>query len=168
MNWDNGGDGGGGGLRPMEAVKALRARGVDKAEALLELATPEEILRACQKFDRREGVGPGALYNWIRNGEFDDPAPAAAKTKSAIMRERFDEYARRYPEGAVAEAHATLIMRRWPDEVDDGVCAGDMIVVSASYPVLEMECDACGFVAALTPRALHVLTRPPTLLDDDA
>lgn len=144
----------GNGTTPMEAVKALRARGVDTAEDLLEHATPEQILTACHRWDGRQGVGPGLLVSWIRAGQFEEPAPAGAPSKGEQRRARFDEYAARFPEGAVAEPHARLQARRWPE---DDPCPGSMIVVDAIYPLLTMECDQCGFTAALSTRHLHVL-----------
>jgi hypothetical protein len=149
---------------PADAVRALRARGVDTADELLAYGTPPQILSACERWDRRQGVGPGLLARWIRDGTFEEPDPEPPKRgKAAQLRERFDEYVRRFPVGAVAESHADLVRRRWPDDWerakqrDEEVCPGDMIVVAASYPVLEMECDECGFSAGLTPRHLHVL-----------
>ena len=57
----------------MQAVAALRARGVNTAEAMLEHATPEQILLACHRWDSQQGVGPGLLANWIRTGQFLEP-----------------------------------------------------------------------------------------------
>jgi hypothetical protein len=149
-------------VRSIEAVRALRARGIDNADELLAYGTPEQILAACRRWDGRQGVGAGLLARWVRDGQFDEPPPAA-KSKAAQLRERFAEYARRFPEGAVVEPHRRLLERRWAEDVEravelgDEVCDGAMVVIAASYPVLEMECDACGFTAAVGPRHLHVL-----------
>lgn len=153
-----------------DAVRALAARGVDTAADLLECATPDEILAACRRWDGRKGVGPGLLAKWIRSGDFTDPAPQPAVSKGAQLRARFDEYARRYPVGAITESHRDLIARRWPDDLEQlkqagaEPCAGSMVVFAADYPVLEIECDVCGFVVGMPPRALPVL--PGGLLDE--
>ena len=106
------------------------------------------------------------------NGQFEPPADPDApttKTRAAQLRDRFAEYAARFPEGSTVETHHALLERRWPDDVaravENGhpICDGSMVVTSATYPVLAMECDACGFEAGVTPRQLHVLpaaTRP--------
>jgi hypothetical protein len=154
---------------PVDAVKALRARGVNNAEGMLEHATPAQILAACRRWDAEQGVTAGLLVHWIRAGEFEAPSPPTARSKAAQLRERFGEYARRFPEGAVVEPHRRLLERRWPDDVEravelgDDLCDGDLVVVSASYPVLEMECSACGFAAGIGPRHLHVLPSQSTL-----
>ena len=154
-----------------DALRALRARGVNTAEEVLELASPEQILTACRRWDTETDVSPGLLVHWIRNGQFETPPAAGttAKSKGAVLRERFAEYAARFPEGSTVETHHALLERRWPDDVaravENGhpICDGSMVVTSATYPVLAMECDACGFEAGVTPRQLHVLpaaTRP--------
>jgi hypothetical protein len=138
--------------RSIEAVRALRDRGIDNAEELLEYGTPEEILRVCRRWDSRKGVGPGLLARWIRSREFDEPEPASGKADQ--LRARMAEYARRFPVGSVAETHRVLSARRWPD---DDPCSGEMVVVEADASVLALECDACGFGVAYTPRCVHVL-----------
>jgi hypothetical protein len=149
--------------RPMEAVRALRARGVDTAEALLQAATPEQILAACRRWDGRQGVGPGLLARWIRDGQYDEPPSTPPQTKLERLRDRFDAYALRYPVDSIAEPHRRMIERRWPGditratELSHDLCDGDMVVVDATYPVLELECDECGFTAGLVARSLHVL-----------
>jgi hypothetical protein len=142
------------GLRPVEAVKALRARGVNNPEDMLEHATPEQILAACHRWDGQRGVNPGLLVHWIRAGEFGEPAATPPPSKGEQMRARFDEYAARFPEGAVAEPHARLQARRWPE---DDPCPGDLIVIETTYPLISTECDRCDFVAAYPLRSLHVL-----------
>ena len=144
-------------LRPAAAVRLLRERGVDQAEAMLALATPEEIMMVCARADARGGrVGPGLIVQWIRAGEFEDPKPPPPK-KGAILRARFDAYAARYAVGETTEPHAALIARRWPDDLERNPCAGDLIVWDATYPNIAVECDACGFEAAYSLRSLHVL-----------
>jgi hypothetical protein len=146
----------------LEAIDALRARGVDTAAALLEHGTPEQILTACRRWDRRTGVGPGLLAQWIRNGEFEDPeAPPPAPGKGAALRALFDDVARRFPIGSVVETHAELIERRWPQDLERAretgqpLCAGWMVVTEASWPALEVECEACNFDAGYPARALR-------------
>jgi hypothetical protein len=143
---------------PIEAVRALRDRGIDNAEELLAYGTPAEILAACRRWDGRQGVGPGLLARWIRDGRFDDE-PAAAQSKAEMLRARFDEYARQYPVGSTAEPHATLQARCNHDE---DPCPGSLRVVAISYPHLTLECDACDYSAALTPRSLRALPLAPT------
>ena len=70
------------------------------------------------------------------------------------MRARFDEYAARFPEGAVAEPHARLQARQYRD---DTPCAGSLIVIETTYPLISVECDACDYTAAYPARSLHVL-----------
>lgn len=148
---------------PADAVQALRSRGVDNGEDLLAYGTPDQIFAACHRWDSRQGVGPGLLARWIRDGAYDEPAPTPARSKAAQGRARFDEYARRFPPGAIVETHAQLLARRWPEDLGrardlrQGVCAGSIVVAGASYPVLELECDACGFFSGLPVRSLHVL-----------
>ena len=95
------------GSASIDAVKALRARGIGNAEDLLEYGTPDQILGACHRWDQRKNVGPGVLAAMIRNGEFVDEQPArpAAPTSASRLRARFDEYVARFPEGSVAEPH---------------------------------------------------------------
>lgn len=138
----------------IEAVTALRARGVDTAEDLLEHATPAQILAACHRWDGRQGVGPGLLVRWIRQGQFAEPEPAGAPSKGELMRARFDVYADRYPEGATTEMHAELQARRYPE---DDPCPGDLIVIETTYPLITVECDECGYEAAYPAHSLHVL-----------
>jgi hypothetical protein len=132
-------------------VRALKARGVNDPEDLLECGTPDQILAACHRWDRQHNVRPALLVFWIRNGQFADPAPAAGPSRSAILRARFDDYAARFPAGATVEPHAQLQARRWPD---DPPCPGRMIVYESIYPNITVECDRCGFVAAYPVRAL--------------
>jgi hypothetical protein len=155
--------------RPIEAVHALRARGVDQAEAMLAEASPDEILAACHRWDSRSHVGPGLLVRWIREHEYEDPPEATPPSKAQQLRDRFEDYARRFPTGTAAESHRDLIARRWPAELEYGlICEGDLIVIEATYPLLTMECDRCGFVAALPIRALHILGAPLRLAEPPA
>lgn len=140
---------------PVDAVHALRDRGVDQPEQLLEHATPMQILAACHRWDQRQGVRPGLLVKWIRAGQFEDEPSPPAQGRAAVLRARFDEYASRFPVDATVEPHRSLTARQWPgDELD---CAGSMVVTEAIYPLLALECDRCGFEAAIPVRHLHVL-----------
>jgi hypothetical protein len=151
---------------PADALRALTARGVNGAHDLLELGTPEEILAACHRWDSEKNVRPGLLVRWIRDGKFEGEEEAPAPSKGQQLRARFEEYAARFPEGTAVETHAQLIERRWPDEFAlGGACIGDMVVIEATYPLLSMECDACGFVAALPVKALHILGAPLRLAE---
>jgi hypothetical protein len=139
---------------PVEAVQALRARGIDNAENLLEHGTPDQIIAVCRRWDGRQGVGGGLLVKWIRNGEFDEPEPEPTLTPAEQLRARFDEYATRFPVGTVIERHHVLQARRWPN---DDPCPGSMTVVDTTYPTFVIECDRCGFPAGVPPRHLHLL-----------
>lgn len=142
-----------------DALHALQERGVATASDLLDYGTPDQIIAACRRFDTEPGAKtPGLLAHWIRNREFDTRPAAPQISKGAQLRERFNDYAARYPEGATTEPHARLQARRWPD---DTPCTGDMIVTETIYPVLAAECDVCGFEAGYPVKSLHVLG-PPT------
>jgi hypothetical protein len=136
---------------PIEAVHALRARGIDNAEELLQYGTPAQILTACRRWDGRRGVGPGLLAGWVRTGQFAEPEPQPKQSRDAILRARFDDYAHRFPAGSTVEPHAQLQARRWPD---DEPCPGRMVVYESLYPNITVECDRCGFVAAYPVRSL--------------
>ena len=141
---------------PIDAVRALRTRGVNDPDDLLECGSPAEILAACHRWDRQQNVKPGLLVHWIRNGQFHDPGVVHA-SKTAVHQARFDEYAQRFPVGSVAEPHDRLQQRRWPE---DERCPGRMIVVDHAGLSIVAECDACQFEAAYPVRALHVLGGP--------
>jgi hypothetical protein len=140
----------------VQAVAALRARGVNTAEGLLEYATPDQILIACHRWDGQQGVGPGLLARWIRDGQFLEPEPAEPPGPGLQLRTRFDQYAARYPVGTVIEPHQTMIDRRWRN---DPPCDGRIVVVDTTWPALILECDKCGFNATIPPRQLSLLDR---------
>jgi hypothetical protein len=141
---------------PMDAVHALRDRGVDNPEDLLAFGTPAQILAACRVYDGRPGARPGLLVSWIRSQRFPEPAtPAPTVRKVEELRARFAAYARRFPIGQDAISHRALDDRLRPENADD--CAGDMVVVDDGYPVLVLECDACGFENGIPVRGLHIL-----------
>jgi hypothetical protein len=163
---------GNGNPSPAEALDALRARGVRQAADQLDRATPAEILTACHRWDReqdqarqrgKDGPGSGVIVHWIRSGQFTEPESASAVSKAAQLRARLAEAARQFPPGTVVESHRDMLARRWPEdlnravELDQTICDGQIVVATAIYPVLELECDACGFAAGLPPRSLHVL-----------
>jgi hypothetical protein len=145
--------------RIRDAVSALRARGIDNAEELLAFGTPEEILAACRRWDARPAVGPGLLARWIRDQDFSEPEPTPAPSKTAGLRTLFADIARRYPVGTVLETHAELIERRWPQDADraeeagEPLCPGWMVVIAATWPLLESECDACRFLVGIPAAA---------------
>lgn len=76
-----------------------------------------------------------------------------------------DEVIKRYPVGAAVEWHATIIRRRYPEDVREAIatgedlCDGEMIVTANAFPILAMECDRCGWEAAHTPSSLHTIER---------
>lgn len=144
------------GDRTLEAVRALRDRGIDGAEDLLEYGTPEQILAVCRRWDSREGVGRGLLVSWIREGKFE-PEPETKRDQDEIFRARFDETLARLPVDSAIEAHRDLELRLWHTEIE---CAGTMIVVDSLYPNLTLICDECGFEAAIPVRFVHLIPDP--------
>ena len=139
------------------AVAALRTRGVNTAEGLLEHATPEQILTACHRWDSQTGVGPGLLAQWIRTGQFLEPEPEAPPTPREQLQAKFERYAARYPVGTIIEPHRVLDARRWPEWANDPPCTGNMVVVDTNYPVLALQCDQCRFETGISPRPLQLL-----------
>lgn len=161
----------------MDAVRALRARGVDNAEGLLDSATPEAILRTCEWWDGLSGVRPGLLVKRCREGGVPEAVTAVVgdpegdrvaeliqrggrvpdtqkKLRDRVYRGRFERYADAFPVGAVSETHTELAARLWSE--DEHTCSGGMVVVELAYPHVTIECDECGFDACLTPATLQV------------
>jgi hypothetical protein len=169
--------------QPAEAVQALRARGVDSAETLLAHATPAAILRTCEWYDRQSGVGAGLLVMKCRGGGIHEVVAAAGsagaddaliaeliqrggqvpeqhkKLRDRVYRGRFERYVTRHPVGSVVESHAELEARAWPD--DETSCGGDMLVIAAVYPNVELECDKCGFAACIPAARVPVVPAAP-------
>ena len=145
----------------IDAVQALRARGVDTAEDLLEHATPEQILTACRRWDGRKGVGPGLLASWIRNGV--EPEPPAAPPTIDRLRDEFDEYAARYPVGTIIQSpHWRSVpvenppphSRIW-GRIRQEDCPGTVRIIAANYPALIAECDSCRYDCNAIPIGTH-------------
>ena len=150
-------------MRPIDAVRALRERGVDQAEEMLELATPEQILMVCARADRRGNIGPGLIVKWIRERQFEDEVPVV--DHAAQLRARFDDYAKRFPEGSVAEPHARLQGRKGY-RVD---CPGRLLVVDIPEGAIVAECDICGEEWSYTVRTLYLLGAPAlTVVEPEA
>jgi hypothetical protein len=137
---------------PADVVRALKTRGVNDPEELLECGTPAQIIAACHRWDRQHNVRPALLVFWIRNHQFEDPGPSSGPSRGEILRARFDEYARRFPVESAIEPHAQLQARCWSDDPDR--CPGSMVVIETTYPLISVECDRCGFVAAYPVRSL--------------
>lgn len=136
-----------------DALRALKNRGVNQAGDLIEIATPDQIVSACHRWDCERNASPGLLVYWIRHGKFaQEPLPAQSKAEQ--LRARFDEYAAAFPVGSIAEPHVSLQARR---NYDDDPCPGDLIVTETSWPTLVVRCDRCDFEAAFSPRALQHL-----------
>jgi hypothetical protein len=136
----------------MTAVTALRARGVDDAESLLEYADADAIVRTCDWYDKQGARAHKGLLVWkIRQGGVGDKPP----TKGEQLRAQFAQAADRYPEGATTETHEQMRQRRWPNDRDR--CPGQFRVTAAMYPTLMVQCDTCGFEAAYPVAQLHVL-----------
>jgi hypothetical protein len=152
-------------MRPIEAVRALRDRGIDNAEDLLEHATPDAIIRTCEWWDRQTGVGTGLLVSKVRKGGMAEELTSAdglteKQRKLLRLRAKFEELTKVFVPGAVAEAHAALISRRKNDAYDS--CDGNLIVVSVLDDSLAVRCDACRFDAAYSLRlAVAVLPSQP-------
>lgn len=152
------------------AVRALRARGVDSGEQLLQNCSAEAILAACRDFDRRnekgDTRGAGWLYTVVRNGglrERREPEDTRStnERKAAERISRFNDYARRFPVGAVAEVHGRLEQRRYPSLPVEQRCPGLLVVIAAGYPTIAVRCDKCAFEAAYPLRALPQLPDEP-------
>jgi len=139
----------------LDAINALRSRGIGNAEELLKHATAAEILSACRRWDARTGVGPGLLAHWIRERQFIEEQPQPTENRSEQLRRRYDQYAAVYPPGSTTESHAQLQRRR---EYDDDPCPGELVVQATSaYPNLVVRCDECDYEAGYTPKALTAL-----------
>lgn len=133
------------------ALTMLRDRGIDDAESFLNSTDPQTIIRTCKWFDREKNASKRLLaWKLKQGGVAEEDAPV---NKQARMRDIFDRYLQQHPIGSRLCSHVQLSARKWPD--DKETCPGQMLVVEASYPVLEMECDVCGLDAALTPRAMR-------------
>ena len=127
----------------IDAVRALRTRGVDQAEQLLETATPDEILSTCHRFDARQGrVGPGWLVNQIRAGHYTDPDIEAAPSTADRLRAQFADHQRRLPADTIVDrcAHTG--------------CTGWMRVQPSTYPILVVACSVCRAEYGVPIRAL--------------
>lgn len=148
----------------VDAVRALRHRGVNNAEPLLELGTPNEILDACHRWDRQEGVSPGLLVSWIRNGEFE-PEPPPPEPAANRLHAIFDEYAARFPAGTpIHSPHYRSVpvenppphARIW-DRIRQENCPGTVRVAGANFPTIYAECDSCRYDCATPAAQLHTL-----------
>lgn len=131
------------------ALEMLRDRNVDRAEDLVDSTDPQAVIGTCEWWDRQDGAKPGLLVWKIRQGGVTDRPPAG---KAQKLREVFDRYVTAHPVDSRLCSHMALAARKWPGE--DETCPGQLMVVAAVYPVLEMQCDGCGFEASLTPRAM--------------
>jgi hypothetical protein len=136
----------------MDAIRALRDRGVNQPEQLLEHGTPEQILAACDRWDRQPNVSPGLLVKWIRDGQFAEQATKANTAEE--RRATFASYARRYSAGETIELHATLQARR---SYDDEPCPGELVVVDLVGQQLAARCEDCGYEVAYTARSLRAI-----------
>jgi hypothetical protein len=138
-----------GGDPTVEALQALRARGVDQAEGLLADATPAQILAACRRWDGRQNVGPGLLAHWIRTGQIPEEAEPGPSIP-AQLRARFADTAARFPIGTPIHApHRRTITERMPTgqvlAIGEEDCPGAVRVTARDYPVIACECDRCPY-----------------------
>lgn len=127
----------------IEALHALRDRGVEDAESLLEAASVDRIMATCKWADR-QGASTRLLVWKVKHGGVD-PADLAVKGKRQRMQERFAEIAQRYPVGWIAEPHRQLQRRRGYDEDCDGML---IVVEPPQFPTVVVRCDACAYEAA--------------------
>jgi hypothetical protein len=142
-------------LRPIDVVKALRARGIDNPEVALQLCrehhsdereTLEAIRATCEWWDTKRGVTAGLLFAKVREGGIDPQPKKVPGVVQARLHVTFDGYAQRFPVGSVAEPHAQLQERR---RHDGEPCPGSLIVLSQDYPLFVLGCDGCSFEACL-------------------
>ena len=138
----------------LDAVHALRARGVDQAEQLLELGDPEELLELCGRFDARDGrVGPGWIVSEARAGHFTDPEPPPTPpTPEEQHQAKFAAALRRLPPGTAIWRHAEM---EPPHRLEE--CPGLMRVEESTYPTLTIACTVCLDTVAVPVRLVHAL-----------
>lgn len=147
-------------LAERSAVRAMRDRGITNPDGLLQYASPEDILGACEWWDRQTGVRTGLLVTKIRDGGINpDELPPSLedrrRERARELRDRFDRISANYAEGAVTETHAAMQQRQWPD--DPHRCDGRMTVTENTYPHITVRCDVCAFDAAYPLSQLGVL-----------
>ena len=138
----------------LDAVQALRARGVDQAETLLEIADPDDLVALCRRFDVRQGrVGPGWIVSEARAGHFADPAPPPEPpTPEEQMRARFDETLRRLPLDTPIWRHADM---EPPHRLEE--CPGVMRIEESFYPIVVIACSVCRDSIGVPIRHAHNL-----------
>ena len=145
-----------------DALDALTERGVHHPEQLADCGTPDEIIAACHRWDRQDGVTTGLLVKWIRDGDFPPPEPANPYRR---LKTRFEDYARKYPAGTVVES-SHYRPTRVPDSKPDAPiwdrvrhveCDGTVRITSASFPTILCECDKCRYECAIPARLVHAL-----------
>jgi len=140
------------------------------------MASAEAILRTCRWYDRQQGVGPGLLAKWIRQGgvsesEAQEPErlPGVQERKRAELLAAFAEKARVFVPGSVTEPHKqaqTRSSRRQLDEIE--LCPGELVVIAASCDGLIVRCDRCGEEWSYSPRsAVATLPAAPIAVGRD-
>ena len=117
----------------------------------MDSTSPQVLVRTCEWWDRQRNAKPGLLVWKIRQGGVTEEPRRTSKTSE--LRVVFDAFSRLHMEGAVLESHQALAARRWPDYWES--CPGSIRVVECRWPVMELECDVCGFRACLTPRSMR-------------
>jgi len=136
-----------------DAVAALRERGVNNPEQLLELAAPADILATCHRWDVQAGVSPGLLVRWIKDGNFPEPDPPSTTDR---LKAQFAEHQARLPVGTRIIRHADLEAGQWNR---DEKCIGVMCVQESDYPVLTLECSVCLFTVGVPVKDLNRVRR---------
>lgn len=134
-----------------DAIREMRACGLDNPEALIDCATPEAIVAACRWWKAKKGVGTGLLVSRIRDGGITEAPPRADE-----LRQRFQGFATRWPTGTVVSTHTRLQERYWPR---DEPCPGDMEVWDTTYPIVALMCRCCGFEIGYPLRRLAEMGR---------
>jgi hypothetical protein len=140
------------------AVRALRDRGVDNADEIVKHAeynsvSYEMIVGACEWFDTQRGnISPGLLVWKVKQG-------------GVQPRNRNESTTGRRPRIEYDQSHLPLFYlshRQWElDHKFEADCAGRLMIVGAEYPVLKLECDACGFEAGMPHRGIPGRLRGP-------
>jgi hypothetical protein len=145
----------------LDALNALRERGVNAAEDLLELATPDQILATCKRWDAQHHVNPGLLVHWLRTGQIAIPTPDPIDQ----MHAQFDDYARHLLTGtAIKSPHYRTVPIPDPppnahiwDRLRTEDCPGTVRITGANYPFILAECDSCRYDCATPVNALHTI-----------
>ena len=81
-----------------DALREMRACGIDLPEPLLEHATPERIVATCRWWRTRKNVGTGLLVSRIRAGGVE--VVESEPSREGRDRQRFGKLTARFPVGS--------------------------------------------------------------------